>query len=113
MGGFVGGLEARIVRADAERDARPTFEEARERLLSAMEGARQAHVKPNSVNGDLFGKESDEGWERRVTKGVGVVALQDFNDALDKAFPVRDTERPDTAREDTERPRAARTSSEM
>ena len=86
---FTGGLEALIVKANAERDARLTFEEARERMLSAIEGARQGHVTPTSVNGDLFGDDPDER-EHRMVNGVRVVALKDFNDALDKAFPLPD-----------------------
>lgn len=92
VSGFVGSFEARIAKSNAERTARLTFEEARERMLDTIEGARQAHVTPNAVNGDLFGKANTDEWERRVTQGVKVIALKDFNDALDKAFPVRDTE---------------------
>jgi hypothetical protein len=80
------GLEAQIVRLELERDARLTFEAARERMLEAIEGARQAHIRPGSYMGNLFGERPDE-QERRAIEGVAVIALEDFNSALDAAFP--------------------------
>lgn len=87
---FVGGLEQRIVRAQAERDARLTIDEARERLLKAIDGARQALVKPTSIVGDLFADDPAIA-ESRQNAGVQVIALKDFNDALDTAFPAATT----------------------
>jgi len=91
VSGFVGGLEARIVRANAERDARLTFAEARDRTLDAIKDARQALYREGNVVGDLLGDDPDT-QERLAHVGVNVIALKDFNDALDRAFPVRDTE---------------------
>lgn len=79
-----------IVRANAERDVRLTFDEARNRMLAAIEDARQAHVTPTGAYGNLFGKGPEE-QERLQIEGVDVIALANFNAALDEAFPVRDT----------------------
>ncbi|HEY4452349.1 MAG TPA: hypothetical protein VGN13_12240 [Solirubrobacteraceae bacterium] len=87
-----GNLEQRIIRVELERDARLTFPEARAKLLDALEGVRQAVVTQTGIAGDLFGDlngaiaDADLA-ERRMTQGVQVIALADFNDALDKAFP--------------------------
>lgn len=88
----VGSFEAQIVRLEAERDARLTISEARNRMLDAIDGARQAHVqmfKGVSVNGDLFRDTP----EAEMEKGVQVLALPDFNTALDNAFPVANEEK--------------------
>lgn len=62
-----------------------TCQEVRERLLSALENARQANVGYGWCVGDLFKGVS----ERQMTEsGVQVVALADFNAALDSEFPV-------------------------
>jgi hypothetical protein len=76
-------FEARIVKLEGERDARLTIDEARGRLLDAIDGARQANVCFGGFNGDLF----DGLDERRMVQGVQVLALEDFNAALDAAFP--------------------------
>lgn len=87
------GFEAQIIRVEGERDARPTFHEARARMLDAIQGARQAHVKPGAINGDLFGNLQDPDHakaaeaEQRTINGVQVLDLGDFNAALDTAFP--------------------------
>jgi hypothetical protein len=66
--------------------------EVRERLLDALEKARQGHVRPGCVNGDLFGNLHDKDHakadlaERRVISGVQVVALADVNAAIDAAL---------------------------
>lgn len=83
----VESFEAQIAKLKAELAARLTIDEARNRLLDALEGARQAHVqtfKGVSVNGDLFRNTP----ESELEKGVQVLSLPDFNAALDKAFPV-------------------------
>lgn len=59
---------------------------ARTRMLDAISGARQGRVTGNGSEGDLFGDDADT--EARLRNGVPVIALTDFNDALDRAFPT-------------------------
>lgn len=86
-------FEARIVKLEADLAARLTIDEARNRMLDAADGARQALLRPSSIEGDLFGDLHDPDHrkadlaERRITQGVQVLALEDFNAALDQAFP--------------------------
>jgi hypothetical protein len=88
---FQAEAEARD-KVEAERDQarKQVLEEVREGFLAEMEKARQANVKPNAIEGDLFGDLLDEDHakadltERRIISGVQVVALADFNAALDR-----------------------------
>lgn len=83
----IASLERRLVKVAAERDARLTIAEARSRLLDAIGEARQAVVYGTGHVGNLFGDEPEKA-ERRMVLGVQTIALADFNDALDQAFPV-------------------------
>jgi hypothetical protein len=84
----VGSFEAQISKLKAELAAGLSIDEARTRLLDAMEKARQGSVGPgNCINfGDLAGG------REVLEEVVQVVALEDFNAALDQAFPASSKE---------------------
>ncbi len=91
---FTIGVTREMVEAAAPAIRNQERQRIREALLDAMEKARQAHVKPNGIEGDLFGDLHDKDFkkanaaERRMLDGVQVVALADFNAALDRAVPL-------------------------
>ena len=87
---LAGHLEDAIPTAIA-RERERWEQEVRERLLDAMENARQGSIGPGlgAINhGDLFGATPAE-VEAAVGAGqvIQLIALDDFNTALDSIFP--------------------------
>jgi hypothetical protein len=86
-------FERRIAKLQFELEGRLTFEEARDRMLKEIEAARQGHVSGFggvSISGDLFRGAS----EHAMKDGLQVLALPDFNAALDRAFPAPANQEP-------------------
>jgi hypothetical protein len=83
------------IEGECEKARRKGAEEERERLrerfLDELEKARQGHVRPGSVEGELFGNLQAKDHaaatlaERRIN-GVKVVALADVNAAIAAVF---------------------------
>lgn len=88
--------------SECDRDYEPvevvSIKEAREALIEELEKARQAHIRPGSIQGNLFGDLHDKDHskanlaEQRMISGVQVVAITDINSALDRVLPLSDKE---------------------